>query len=69
MKTINMKNQFIKLDEPGNAICMAIGFDTNNNVVAEKYGCDIKGCSCMGSWINGNQNEVVVWVNRGDAAE
>lgn len=51
-------------DEPGNSYLESIGFDSLGNEVWWKYGCDKRNCSCVGSWANGNSNEVETCIDR-----
>lgn len=50
-------------DQPGNKLVLAIGYsdEEKTHEIATKYQCDKSDCRCIGTWVNGNEDEVISW--------
>jgi len=57
---------FKSQDDPKNSYLKAIGLDNDGHIVWEKYGCDKRDCNCMGSWSNGETDQIKTYISRPD---
>jgi hypothetical protein len=55
---------FKSQDDLGDSYLELVGLDSIGTEVYWTYGCDKENCNCIGSWSNGNINEVEYFIDR-----